>query len=53
MAYSCKIYLKEECDGCGLCEEPMHGFKKIRPMLVDGDYDPDYDPYGPDYDDER
>ena len=20
MAYSCKIYLKEECDGCGLCQ---------------------------------
>ena len=20
MAYSCKIWLKEECDGCGLCQ---------------------------------
>ena len=21
MAFSCVLYLKEECDGCGLCEE--------------------------------
>ena len=23
MAFSCVLYLKEECDGCGLCEEPQ------------------------------
>ena len=22
MAFSCVLYLKEECDGCGICEEP-------------------------------
>ena len=21
MAFSCVLYLKEECDGCGICEE--------------------------------
>ena len=49
MAFSCKIYLKSECDGCGLCEEPMHGFKKVRPMFDDDTYDP----FEIDYDDER
>ena len=24
MAYSCRIFLKEECDGCGMCDEPRH-----------------------------
>lgn len=54
MAFSCKIYLKNECDGCGLCEGPMHGFKPaLRMPFDDDDYDPYYDPYGPDYEDER
>jgi len=21
MAFTCVLYLKEECDGCGMCEE--------------------------------
>lgn len=23
MAFSCVLHLKEECDGCGMCEEPL------------------------------
>ena len=49
MAFSCKIHLKSECDGCGLCEEPMHGFKQVRPLFDDDTCDP----FEIDYDDER
>ena len=23
MAFSCVLHLKEECDDCGMCEEPL------------------------------
>lgn len=49
MAYPCKIWLKSECDGCGMCEEPMHGFKAARPFFDDDTYDP----FEVDHDDER
>lgn len=45
MAYSCKIFLKEECDGCGMCDEPRHGLGGVP-------FDEDYSSYEPsDYDD--
>ena len=52
MAYACKIWIKDECDGCGLCEN-----EDERPMLY-GDrrplFDDDtYNPFEMDYDDER
>lgn len=29
MAYGCIYFLKQECDGCGRCQEPMHSYSKI------------------------
>lgn len=43
MAFGCKIFLKSECDGCGCCEA----------RIPFADDDEDYDPFIPDYDDER
>lgn len=43
MAYGCVLFLKGECDGCGVCEKYYDAF----------DDDDGYDPYGPDYDDEE
>ena len=40
MAFSCILHLKDECDGCGACEER---FKDAE----------DDDPFEIDYDDER
>lgn len=42
MAFGCVLYLKSECDGCGQCEKYYDAFD-----------DDEYDPYGPDYDDEE
>ena len=53
MAFSCKIHLKSECDGCGLCDEPMHSFKTALRMPFDDDDDDAYDPLEIDYDDEE
>lgn len=51
MAYRCIRYLKEECDGCGRCQEPMHGYGGIC-----GSYDTDIpfgdDEWDEDYEDE-
>lgn len=41
MAYSCRIYLKEECDGCGMCDEPRHGLGGVP---FDEDYSGSYEP---------
>lgn len=49
MAFGCVIHLKSECDGCGMCEEPYHGFKPARVAVSDDTYDP----MEIDYDDER
>lgn len=32
MAFSCVLHLKEECDGCGICEEE----RRIRLLLGEG-----------------
>lgn len=51
MAYPCRIWLKEECDGCGCCEgdRPMGLFGQ-RPMRISDD---EGNPFDIDYDDER
>lgn len=41
MAFSCIRYLKSECDGCGMCDEPMHTHERVP-------YDDDYGSYEPD-----
>ena len=50
MAFGCRIYLKSECDGCGRCEDYRHGLYGVRGNPHDDEY---YDPFEPDYDDER
>lgn len=52
MAFACKIWLKEECDGCGCCEgdTPMGLLSLRRRPMFD---DETYDPLEVDYDDER
>lgn len=47
MAYSCRIFLKEECDGCGMCDEPRHSMSRVSFS------DDEYDPFEPDEDYER
>lgn len=41
MAFSCVMWLKSECDGCGLCEKDH-----------DAEDDEDYDPFWDDEEDE-
>lgn len=36
MAFGCVIFLREECNGCGRCQEPRHGS-----YGVSGSYDTD------------
>lgn len=46
MAFSCVMYLKDECDGCGACEEhrvPYDGLIRCRIS----------DPYGVAFDDDE
>lgn len=50
MAYPCKIWLKNECDGCGWCEEQRHGYSMVGAPFADDD---EYDPFEIDHDDER
>lgn len=50
MAYPCKIWLKSECDGCGWCDAQRHGYSAGREPFADDD---EYDPFEPDYEDER
>jgi len=40
MAFSCRIYLKAECDGCGCCEDAgaYHGLSRGR--MNEDEYDP-------------
>lgn len=40
MAYGCIRFLKQECDGCGMCQEPMHSFSRAY-----GGSDDTYDPF--------
>lgn len=51
MAYPCRIWLKEECDGCGYCEcdRPMGLFGR-RPTRLNDD---EGNPFDIEYDDER
>lgn len=43
MAYPCRIWLKNECDGCGACESDTIGpFNRRRPYTFNEDY---YDPF--------
>lgn len=55
MAFSCLLHLKNECDGCGLCEDPdarrmgLLGHMERDPFL----YDDEHDPFDIDFDDER
>ena len=48
MAYPCKIWIKEECDGCGRCEDederPMGYDRPYYGALDDWDGDPVNDP---------
>ena len=41
MAFGCRIWLKSECDGCGMCDEPMHTHERVP-------FDDDYGSYEPD-----
>ena len=36
MAYGCIRFLKQECDGCGMCQEPMHSFSRAYVSDDDG-----------------
>jgi hypothetical protein len=29
VAYGCIYFLKQECDGCGRCQEPRHSYSSI------------------------
>jgi hypothetical protein len=42
MAFSCILYLKAECDGCGECEKFYNAFD-----------DDEYNPFDIEYDDEE
>ena len=44
MAYRCILWLKNECDGCGACEEDIPFFPRRGREDMDGPYDPFYDP---------
>ena len=48
MAFPCKIWLKAECDGCGLCDEQRHGYSAGRDPFSEED-----DPFEIDYRDEE
>ena len=54
MAYTCRIGIKNECDGCGACEWPAFGRREPLPF-DDDDYNPFYseDSYDPFYDEEE
>lgn len=41
MAYPCKVWLKEECDGCGYCLGELEDDEDDDDPFVD--YDIDYD----------
>lgn len=49
MAFSCVLHLKNECDGCGFCEESRHSLSRGCSSFDDDAYDP----FEIDYDDER
>lgn len=40
MAYICKLFLKEECDGCGYCTGTLEDDEDDNPFE---DFDIDYD----------
>ena len=44
MAYRCILWLKNECDGCGACQEDIPFFPIRGRVDMDGPYDPFYDP---------
>ena len=53
MAYPCKIWLKSECDGCGMCDDrnALGQYSKIRrdPFKFDED---NYNPFEPDWEED-
>ena len=49
MAYPCVLNLKNECDGCGFCDEPRYGLSRARDPFSDDVYDP----FEIEHDDER
>lgn len=50
MAFSCQLWLKSECDGCGACQEPgAFRYDRRRPPVFNDD---DFDPFEPDYEEE-
>ena len=50
MAFSCVLSLKEECDGCGACEDTGHaGYRRLAAAFRWEDDDP----FTIEYDDEE
>lgn len=52
MAYPCKIFLKSECDGCGMCDDrnALGQYSKGRTRYNVSDFDEDnYNPFEPDW----
>ena len=47
MAFGCRIWLKSECDGCGMCDVQRHGYSRGARYDADVDED-DYDPFDAD-----
>jgi hypothetical protein len=56
MAYPCKIWLKAECDGCGMCDEDaiLDRYSPSRRRRVNPfEYDEDnYNPFEPDWEED-
>lgn len=55
MAYPCKIWLKAECDGCGMCDDrnALGQYSRVRrerdPFYFDED---NYNPFEPDWEED-
>ena len=56
MAYPCKIWLKPECDGCGMCDERNEFGQYSRyksPRYTSMPFDEEnYNPFEPDYEED-
>lgn len=50
MAYPCRIFLKNECDGCGMCDDRnalgQYSRMRYRPFEFDEE---NYNPFEPDW----
>lgn len=50
MAYPCRIYLKSECDGCGMCDDRNALGQYSRGRRSPFEFDEDnYNPFEDDY----